>query len=115
MPAFVVYGDSFLVRQRMAALEAEHGADAVMEANRHRFQGNQVSPQELLGTCQAIPFLDSLRLVVVDGLLAIAESRSGRRQGAARLQQCRGCVAGAGRGHPWDARHDSPAAVRWAA
>ena len=79
MPAFLVYGDSFLVRQRIAALEAEHGADAVMEANRHRFQGNQVSPQELLGACQAIPFLDSLRLVVADGLLSIAESRSGGR------------------------------------
>ena len=81
MPAFVVYGDSFLVRRRIAALEAEHGADAVMEANRHRFQGNQVSPQELLGTCQAIPFLDPLRLVVVDGLLSIAESRSGGGRG----------------------------------
>ena len=79
MPAFIVFGDSFLVRQRIAALEAEHGADSVMEANRHRFQGNQVSPQELLGVCQAIPFLDPLRLVVVDGLLSIAESRSGGR------------------------------------
>ena len=79
MPAFVVYGDSFLVRQRIASLEAEHGTDAVMEANRHRFQGNQVSPQELLGACQAIPFLDPLRLVVVDGLLSIAESRPGGR------------------------------------
>ena len=62
-------------------MEAEHGADAVMEANRHRFQGNQVSPQELLGACQAIPFLDPLRLIVVDGLLAIAESRSGGGRG----------------------------------
>ena len=84
MPAFVVYGDSFLVRQRIGALESESGADALMEANRHRMQGNQVSPQELLGTCQAIPFLDPLRLVVVDGLLATAESRAGggrRRRG----------------------------------
>ena len=84
MPAFVVYGDGFLVRQRIGALESEHGADAVMEANRHRMQGNQVSPQELLGTCLAIPFLDPLRLVVVDGLLATAESRAGggrRRRG----------------------------------
>ena len=77
MPAFVVYGDSFLVRQRMAALEAEHGADSVLDANRHRMQGNQVTPQELLAVCQALPFLDTLRLVAVDGLLATAESRSG--------------------------------------
>ena len=81
MPAYVVYGDSFLVRQGISALESRHGADGLMEANRHRFQGNQVSPQELLGTCQAIPFLDPLRLVVVDGLLATAESRSGGGRG----------------------------------
>ena len=87
MPAFVVYGDSFLVRQRMAGLEEEHGASALLDANRHRLQGGQVTPQELLGVCQALPFLDILRLVAVDGLLATAESRSGggrgRRAGAA--------------------------------
>ena len=81
MPAFVVHGDSFLVRQRMAALEAEHGADALLDANRHRMQGNQVSSQELLGVCQALPFLDALRLVSVEGLLATAESRSGGGRG----------------------------------
>ena len=76
-----MFGDSFLVRQRVAALEAEHGADALLDANRHRMQGNQVSPQELLGVCQALPFLDALRLVAVDGLLATAESRSGGGRG----------------------------------
>ena len=81
MPAFVVYGDSFLVRQRMATLEAEQGADALLDANRHRMQGNQVSPQELIGVCQALPFLDTLRLVAVDGLLATAESRTGGGRG----------------------------------
>ena len=81
MPAFVVFGDSFLVRRHVAALESEHGADALLDANRHRMQGNQVNPQELLGVCQALPFLDTLRLVLVDGLLATAESRSGGGRG----------------------------------
>ncbi len=81
MPAFVVYGDSFLVRQRMAALEEERGASVLLDANRHRLQGNQVTPQELIGVCQALPFLDTLRLVVVDGLLATAESRTGGGRG----------------------------------
>lgn len=84
MPAFVVFGDSFLVRKRMAALEAEHGADALLDANRHRMQGNQVNPQELLAVCQALPFLDTQRLVIVDGLLATAESRSGGGRGRQR-------------------------------
>ena len=81
MPAFIVFGDSFLVRRRLAALESEHGADVLLDANRHRMQGNQVSPQELLGVCLALPFLDTLRLVAVDGLLATAESRSGGGRG----------------------------------
>ncbi len=79
LPAFVIFGDSFLVRQRVAALELEHGADALLEANRHRMQGNQLSPQELLGLCQALPFLDPMRLVLVEGLLATGESRPGGR------------------------------------
>ena len=81
MPAFVLYGDSFLVRQRIVSLESEHGADVLLDANRHRMQGNQVSPQELLGVCQALPFLDTMRLVSVEGLLATAESRSGGGRG----------------------------------
>ena len=101
MPAFVVYGDSFLVRQRIAALESENGADALLDANRHRMQGNQVNPQELMAVCQALPFLDTLRLVAVDGLLATAESRSvggrGRRGGGAvddRWQPLIGAIPG---------------------
>jgi DNA polymerase-3 subunit delta len=84
MPAFIVFGDSFLVRRRVTALEAEHGAEALLDANRHRMQGGQLNPPELLGVCQAIPFMDPLRLVVVDGLLATAESRSGGGSGRGR-------------------------------
>ncbi len=84
MPAFIVFGDSFLVRQRVAALEAERGADSVLDANRHRMQGGQLNLPELLSVCQAIPFMDPLRLVVVEGLLATAESRSGGGSGRGR-------------------------------
>ena len=93
MPAFLVYGDSFLVRQRVAALQTEQGADEVLDANRHRLQGAQSSPQELLGICQAIPFMDPLRLVVVEGLLATAESRSGAGGGRGRGRRGGGSTA----------------------
>ena len=115
MPAFVVYGDSFLVRQRVAALEAEHGADSVMEANRHRFQGNQISPQELLGACQAIPFLDPLRLVVVDGLLSIAESRSGGGRGRRGSNSTADAWQVLGEAIPGMPEHDLASAVGWGA
>ena len=84
MPAFLVFGDSFLVRRRVASLESEYGADGLLDANRHRMQGGQLAPPELLSVCQAIPFIDPLRLVVVEGLLATAESRSGGGSGRGR-------------------------------
>ena len=84
LPAFVVFGDGFLVTQRLSALVAEHGANDLLDANRHRMQGGQTNLQELLGVCQAIPFMDPLRLVVLDGLLATAESRSGGGGGRGR-------------------------------
>lgn len=102
MSAFVVFGDSFLVRRRVAALETEHGADAVLDANRHRMQGGQLNPPELLSVCQAIPFMDPLRLVVVEGLLATAESRSGSSGGGGRGRGRRG---GASQG--WQALADA--------
>ncbi len=94
MPAFLVYGDSFLVRQRLAALEAELGANDLLDANRHKMQGGQVAPQELLGVCMAIPFMDPLRQVVVDGLLATAESRSGSSGGRGRGRRGGGAADG---------------------
>ncbi len=80
MTAHVLYGDSFLVARRLKQLRAESGADDLLDANRHHFQGAQAKPEELLSACGALPFLDSHRLVVVEGLLAALERRSGRGQ-----------------------------------
>ena len=79
MPAFVLYGDSFLVPRRQAELVAELGAGDVLEANRHLLSGSQLRAQELIGVCNAFPFMDSMRVVVVEGLLATAETRGGGR------------------------------------
>ena len=91
MPAFLVFGDSFLVRRRVAGLEAEHGADGLLDANRHRMAGGQLNAAELTSVCQALPFMDPLRLVVVDGLLSASESRGG---GGGRGRGRRGGNAG---------------------
>ena len=93
MPAFLVFGDSFLVRRRVAGLEAEHGADGLLDANRHRMAGGQLNAAELTSVCQALPFMDPLRLVVVDGLLSASESRGG---GGGRGRGRRGGNAGGG-------------------
>ena len=83
MPTHVLHGDSFLVPKRLAHLIAEFGASDLLEANRHRLLGPQAKPGELLSMCRALPFMDDYRLIVVEGLLGIAESPGrGRRRGA---------------------------------
>ena len=65
MPANVLYGDSFLVSEQLKQLSEEAGADSLLEANRHQFQGGQFNLPELLSVCNALPFMDSCRLIVV--------------------------------------------------
>ena len=68
---------------RLDELVAEAGASDVLEANRRRSVGSQTKPGELLSVCNALPFMDGRRLVVVEGLLGKAESQGrGRRRGA---------------------------------
>ena len=78
MSAHVLYGDSFLALQELKRLEAQTGASELLEANRHRIPGDQAKLPELLSICQALPFMDARRLVVVEGLLATLERRPGR-------------------------------------
>ena len=65
MTTHVLYGDSFLVGRELKRLLVETGAESLLDANRHQYQGNQTRPEELLSVCNALPFLDSHRLVVV--------------------------------------------------
>lgn len=89
MPAHVLYGDSFLVLRQLKRLEAgsaEAGpvTEALLDANRHRLYGGQVKPEDLRAICNALPFLDNRRLVVVEGLLGTLEPPKGRGQGRGR-------------------------------
>ena len=83
MPAHLLHGDSFLVPKRLGELIAESGASDVLEANRHRLLASQAKPGELLSMCNALPFMDDYRLIVVEGLLGTAESQGrSRRRGS---------------------------------
>jgi DNA polymerase-3 subunit delta len=84
LSAHLIYGDSFLVPRRLTELVSELGADDVLDANRHRLVGPQVKPGELLGVCNALPFMDAYRLVIVEGLLTTAETKAGRGRPARR-------------------------------
>ena len=85
MPAHLLYGDSFLVSRQLNQLTTQAGADSLLEANRHQLTGGQFSLPELLAVCNALPFMDPHRLVLVTDLLATQESRGGRARGARSL------------------------------
>ncbi len=79
MPAHIVYGDSFLVAGVVRRVIHEAGASDVMDSNHHRLAAAQAQPAEAVATCNSLPFLDAVRLVEIEGVLASAEGASGRR------------------------------------
>ena len=87
MPAHVLYGDSFLVAQERKRLEGETGTGSLLDANRHRLTGNQIKLPDLLSICNALPFMDAVRLVLVEGLLTTLEPRPGSSRGGRSSNQ----------------------------
>ena len=83
MPAHVIYGDSFLVAERLRQVKAEAGAADLMDSNRHVVSAGQARPDEVLAMCNSLPFLDTMRLVEIEGVLATQQG-SGRGRGSAR-------------------------------
>ena len=79
MPAHVVYGDSFLVAGAVRRVLEDAGASDVMQSNHHRMVAAQTQPAEALAACNSLPFLDALRLVEIEGVLATEENAGGQR------------------------------------
>ena len=104
MPTHVLYGDSFLVRQALKCLEVDADPQELLEANRHNIQASQVKPADLMTMCYALPFMDTYRLVVVEGLLSTLERRTGERRTGERRT---------GRSRAGDARSPAPAVGLW--
>ncbi len=77
MPAHLIYGDSFLTAQEFKSLAAGLGQSALMDSNYHRLAGNRLTLPELLSVCNALPFLDPVRFVLVEGLLGTFETGAG--------------------------------------
>ena len=83
MPAHVIYGDSFLVAERLRRVKQEAGAADLMDSNRHVVSAGQARPDEVLAMCNSLPFLDTMRLVEIEGVLATQQG-SGRGRGSGR-------------------------------
>ena len=78
----LIYGkDGYLVRQALRDVRAAlAAADDMLDTNTTVLDGASLSPAELLGHAQTVPFLANSRLVIVEGLLAqIGAAKRGRR------------------------------------
>ena len=87
MPAHLLCGDSFLVSQALKELQGQVGAPEVLEANSHRLSGGQIQLAQLQALCSAVPFLAEHRLVIVEELLSLFDSREGRRRPTSRASR----------------------------
>lgn len=90
MPAYVIYGDNFLVTRHLKGLYTQIGPPEVWDTNIHHVVGAQAKFEELATICNAAPFLASYRLVIVDGLLSTFETRDRRARGQFKTPQSLG-------------------------
>ena len=84
MPAYVLHGDSFLVAKAQTRLENQAGASDLLDANRHQLTGVETTLNQLVEVCNALPFMDAVRLVIVQGVLATLEGRRPARRARRR-------------------------------
>ncbi len=73
-----------MVAKAQARLEVEAGASGLLDANRHVLAGAGLSLNELVELGNALPFMDPVRLVLVQGLLATVEGRRPARRARRR-------------------------------
>ena len=93
MPAHVIYGDSFLVAERLRRVKIEAGADDLMDSNRQVVSAGQARPDEVLAMCNSLPFLDTMRLVEIEGVLAAQQGSGGGRRSGRRAVTATGAWA----------------------
>ena len=79
---YLLYGeDEFSLRETLASMKQRVEPPELRDVNTTVLKGADVSYDELAATCLTVPFLAEKRLVVVEGLLATFEPRTGFRAG----------------------------------
>ncbi len=79
---YVLYGrDDFSLREELGRIKARLDSDGMLTSNTDVVEGREITPQQLMGICDTVPFIGDHRLVVVEGLLK-RFGRAERRPGA---------------------------------
>ena len=80
MPGYLIYGDTFLVSERLKQIESEITNDTVLDSNNHKISAPNTNLDEVRNICYALPFLDTVRLVIIDNLMGTLDgNRPGNR------------------------------------
>jgi len=73
---YILYGeDDFSLAEALTEIKGRLGDKAMVDTNTTVLQGQNITPEELIATCDTIPFLAPNRLVIVEGLLGLFEQR----------------------------------------
>jgi DNA polymerase-3 subunit delta len=76
---YILYGqDDFSLNQAVEKIKADLGDREMVATNTTNLEGQHLTLSELRNKCDAVPFLSSHRLVIVDGLLERFEVKQGR-------------------------------------
>ena len=87
----LLYGDDeFSLRESLSSMKEAVGTDDLRDVNITVLNGTQVSFDELAATCDTVPFLADMRMVIVEGLLSMFEWRPQTRAGAASSRRALG-------------------------
>ncbi len=72
----ILFGeDDFSLREALTGIKGGLGDEAMVATNTTVLQGQNTTPEQLIATCDTVPFLAPKRLVIVEGLLGLFEQR----------------------------------------
>jgi len=78
---YILHGeDDFSITQFLGEIKRGLGDPSMLATNTSSFDGQKLTPGELRGVCETVPFLAEKRLVVIQGLLGRFEARGGPRR-----------------------------------
>ena len=78
---YILHGeDDYSRNQYLNEIKRSLGDPAMLATNTSVFEGAKLSPDELKGVCETVPFLAEKRLVIIEGLLGRFEPKGGIRR-----------------------------------
>jgi len=73
---YILYGeDDFSLKESLNEIREGLGDEAMVATNTTVLQGQNTTPEQLMATCDTVPFLAPNRLVIVEGLLGLFEQQ----------------------------------------